>query len=175
MDEWIWTLKPLLLGTQWSFHVGDWLTCSRERAVRLHDEHGAMAVCCLKSALRELDTAAPDQAADIRAFAFRFLFGLPVEAREQYGTFGLGDLMNYKTTKQLLLGTRVYPTGSPLSDAEVGGRLARLLHDGALEVETQDVPPHARETQVSPPIVEVPEVPPVKQAQVVKRKKRVSE
>ncbi len=144
--EWIWTLKPMLLGTQWSFHVGDWLTCSRERAVRVHDEGGAMAVCCLRSALVELDTSDPDRAADIRGFAFRFLFGLPVQAREQYGTYTLRDMMGYKATKDLLIGTRAYPAGSPLQDAEVRDRLRALLDTGAI-IETEDLPP-VKETQV---------------------------
>jgi hypothetical protein len=149
MTDWIYTLKPMLIGREWSFHVGDWITVSRDRAVRLHDDHVALAVCRLKSALRELDTAAPDRTADIIGFMRRFLWGMPVEARDLYGAWGIKDYMNYVTQKDILIGSKVYPAGSPLSDSEVQSRLKRLLESGALrEVETQEAPPPVKEVQV---------------------------
>jgi hypothetical protein len=145
--DWIYTLKPLLLGTQWVSACGDWLECDRQRASRLHDEGGALAVCRLKSALAELDTAAPERAADIRCFVWRFMFGLPIAARDRYGTFGLGELMAYQATKDLLIGNRVYPAGSPLADADVQARLKHLLDTGAV-VETQEQPEPVKEVQI---------------------------
>jgi hypothetical protein len=128
-----------------------------------------MAVPRLKMTLVELDTADPDRARDIVCFAFRFLFGLPIEAREQYGTFGIGDLMTYTATRDFLKGNRVYPAGSPLNDTEIRGRLAQLLDTGAV-IETQDLPP-VKETTVAKPEKETEDLPPVKETQVRKQKR----
>jgi hypothetical protein len=130
--ELVWLLRSQLVGTLWCYE-GDWIEVGdRKSAERIHRDRGAMAVSCLKDALQELATADEPRSRDIIRFVFCFLFGLPLEARQHYGTCGLreyGELLmgKYLTIKDVLIGTRVYPAGSWLTDAEVGNRLEALL------------------------------------------------
>lgn len=99
MQEWVWTLKDQLIGLEYVPQY-DWVQVSPARAVRLHEQGSVLAACLIDSVVKELDTISPDseRALDLKAFLNRYWYGMPLEARQQYGTYGIEDLCGQSET-----------------------------------------------------------------------------
>jgi hypothetical protein len=148
--ELVYTRKGVLLETIW-ITAGEWVDVDcPQRAENLHSSGAAFSVHRLKQLLEELaDTKDETREQDIVGFLIGFLFGMPLEAADHYGTWSLTEYARWQQGEKMQLSEKI-------QDNYVRTILQQLL---------DELPQH---------VVEIQETPPPKKEKQVKQRKKVS-